>query len=156
MANASHRRNLEMQGHGEIAESEEETQDVQGVASSGAQAKDPNPDGFVGKLERLPKGFETALTQAEDVLLDRTLRLFDEQYDEMFMLVEEERQRSRVEDAAENCAELSPGSQKLRSRPGRHHLDARVLECRLSKRYESFEMPQVLKECFDKPVCEKD
>ena len=117
---AAHRRSREMQGDDEMAESEEETHDVQDVASFRPQANDPDPDGFVGKLERLPKGFETALTQAEDVLLDRTLRLFDEQYDEMFMIAEEERQRRRVQDAAETqrstCAiSMTRGRAKVHS-----------------------------------------
>ena len=34
---------------------------------------------------RLPKGNSTAVSQAEDVLLDRTLRCFDERYDEVFL-----------------------------------------------------------------------
>ena len=103
-------------------------------------------------LKRLPKGHLVALAHAEKVLLDQTLAQFDAHYDEMFLL--EEQERIRTEAAAEG-AEPEPGRLLPRRRRNAYRVDPRVLEARLSKRYEEFSLPESVCTLFQQPAREK-
>ena len=142
-------------------------QDAQAAAADGddvdAEAEDashelqsseqPQPDNFVRPLTRLPKGHLVALAHAEEVLLDRTLAQLDAHYDECFMRFEQE--RIRTEAAAEG-AEPEPGTLLPRRRRNAYRVDPRVLEARLSKRYEEFSLPESVRTLFQQPAHEKD
>ena len=142
-------------------------QDAQAAAADGddadAEAEDashelqsseqPQPDKFVRPLTRLPKGHLVALAHAEEVLLDRTLAQFDAHYDELFLLEEQERIRT---EAAADGAEPEPGMLLPRRRRNAYRVDSRVLEARLSKRYEVFSLPESVCTLFQQPSHEKD
>ena len=56
----------------------------QGTAVARPRSLDPDPDGFVEKSNRLPKGHARATAIAEAVLLDRVRELLDRHYDGVF------------------------------------------------------------------------
>ena len=77
---------------------------------------------------------------------------FDAHYDELFLL--EEQERIRTEAAAEG-AEPEPGTLLPRRRRNAYRVDPRVLEARLSKRYEEFSLPESVCTLFHQPAHEK-
>ena len=93
------------------------------------------------------------IAHAEKVLLDRTVAQFNAHYDELFLLEEQKRIRTAV--AAEGT-EPKPGSLLPRRRRNAHHVDPKVLEARLPKRYEFFCLPEAVRTLFQKPPHEKD
>ena len=138
----------------DLAAGGEDTEEDDEDASHGQRPTEhPEPDHFTQPLKRVPKGHIVALAHAEEVLLDRTLVQFDAHYDELFLLEEQERFRTA---AAAAGAEPEPGSLLPRRRRNAHHVDRKVLEARVSKRYEVFCLPEVVRTLFTKPAHEKD
>ena len=138
----------------DLAAGGEDTEEDDEDASHGQRPTEhPEPDHFTQPCRRLPKGHIVALAHAEEVLLDRTLVQFDAHYDELFLLEEQERLRTAVAAAG---AEPEPGSLLPRRRRNAHHVDRKVLEARVSKRYEVFCLPEVVRTLFTKPAHEKD
>ena len=128
----------------------------------------PNPDGFVHCCSRLPRGHDVALAHAELVLLDRALLQFDAHYDKVFLATEQ----VRIAEAKKHLSTSSPtpsvdGPQsqqaledtertiRPRRRRGAFRLDPKVLEARVSKRYEFFQLPEAVKVLFDRPQQER-
>ena len=137
----------------DLAAGGEDTEDDEDASHGQRPTERPEPDHFTQPLRRLPKGHLVALAHAEEVLLDRTLVKFDAHYDELFL--QHEQQRIRTEVAAAG-AEPEPGSLLPRRRRNAHHVDRKVLEARVSKRYEVFCLPEVVRTLFTKPAHEKD
>ena len=95
--------------------------------------KDPDPDGFVKKSSRLPKGFSIVTAHAETVLLDRTRSLLDAHYDEVFLLRWKTSSKRATADNSGNPAQIDVAPSK---RPRACRVDPKVLEARLSQRFE--------------------
>ena len=133
------------------------------------EASEPNPDGFLHNCIRLPRGHDVALAHAEIVLLDRTLSQFDAHYDEVFLASAQEAStppHRHVATAsptacldglqAQQAVEAEERATLPRRRRGAFHVDPKVLEAKVSKRYELFQLPDTIKALFDKPQKERD
>ena len=129
----------------------------------------PHPDRFVHCCSRLPRGHDVALAHAELVLLGRTLSQFDARYDEVFLATEQ----VSIAEAKKHLSTTSPtpsvygpqsqqaledteSTMRPRRRRGAFRLDPKVLEAKLSKRYEIFQLPEAVKVLFHRPQQEKD
>ena len=75
-------------------------------------------------------------------MLDRTLAQFDAPYDELFVLEKQQRIRTEVDAAG---AEREPGSLLPRRNRNAYRMDPKVLEARLSERYEVFCLPEAVR-----------
>ena len=58
--------------------------------------------------------------------------------------------------AAQQAFEAEEKATRPRRRRGAFHVDPKVLEAKVSKRYELFQLPDTIKALFDKPQKEKD
>ena len=117
---------------------------------------------------RLPRGHDLALAHAELVLLDRTLSQFDAHYDEVCLASEQVRvaeSKKHLSTASSTASLEGPQSERAfedtestmrpRRRRGAFRLDPKVLEAKLSKRYEIFQLPEAVKVLFDRPQQDK-
>ena len=139
------------------------------VNEESAEAAGPNPDGFAHHCIRLPRGHAVALAHDELVLLDRTLAHFDEHDDETFLASEQAKSIGQQCDAPIATPTACPEGSQLqqshgvaekatrpRRRRGAFHLDPKVLEARVAKRYELFQLPESVNTLFGNPRHEKD
>ena len=106
----------------------------------------PDPDGYMSKCKRLPKGHAIATVHAEIVLLDRVKALLDEHYDKVFQ--EEWQRKSLLGQGAEDEDAPEP---KVRKRRASHRVDLRVLEAKAACRYEAFSLPSAVKAILSRP-----
>ena len=117
------------------ADSEEADEDDEHASHGQQPTEHPEPDHYTRPSKRLPTCHLVALAHAENVLLDRTVAQFNAHYDELFLKQEQKRIRTAV---AAKGTEPKPGSLLPRRRRNAHHVDPKVLEASLCKRYEVF------------------
>ena len=99
-----------------------------------------NPDGYVPRGERLPKGHAIATAHAEAVLLDRVRELLDRHYDEVF--VAEWLAKHASDDDTLAGGDGDSVLSTVPRRPRSHNVHGRVLEAHASGRCEIFRLPE--------------
>jgi len=150
---SGHRTDCAERGEAASEEGPEEAGD-ENAEPAADEGEHPNPDGFVPRGLRMPKGSAVATAHAEAVLLDRTRALLDAHYDEVFTSEWLARQANKpLPESTDDC---TSSERPVPKRPRRYHVDPRVLEARTAQRFETFSLPATVLELLRHPRDEKD
>ena len=122
-----------------------------------APASSPDPDGYVPKTLKFPRGHDLATEHAKEVVLDSVRALLDLHYEKKLRnraweryrkeLREKEQKRSRGEEEVEG---KEPKVREVRSK-----VFAKVSETIAEKRFETFVLPPEVKALLQKPADER-
>ncbi len=151
------RRNVLTQAARQRHEGDAELESEDEPCADATCSADPNPDGFVPRCRRRPKGHTVATAHAEAVLLDRTRIALDEHYDAVFReeWLARQAERQRGSEAADEDGDERDLSSAPRRR-GAYKIDRKVMEARLSHRYGTFSLPGAFTSAFRHPRDETD